>query len=115
MRAVPGGREADRLWEHRGQPRSRDAVQPLVPPVVDRHAEPLDGGRGVLHLVRLLLERHAAHEIGGARLEGERFVLVGGGLRGGWRRDKGTEGERREDAARVTVERMMHGLLRSKG
>jgi hypothetical protein len=40
-----------------------DAVQRLVPIVEGRHAEPLDGGRGVAELRGLLGERHPPDEI----------------------------------------------------
>ena len=64
-------------------PDARDAVQRFVPPVVGRHAESIDRRRDVLHLLDLLLERHAADEIVDARLERKRLILVGQRLRAG--------------------------------
>src|SRR5256884_8034721 len=66
---VPRSGEADGLRKHGREPRARDAVQALVPPVVLGNPEALDGGRPIHHLRHLLLERHAADEIRRAPLE----------------------------------------------
>src|SRR5437868_2243991 len=79
-RCVPGRGQPDRLGENGGEAGSRDAVQGLVPPVVGGHAEPVDGGGDVLHLVDLLLEGHARDKVGGARLEGEALIEIGNGV-----------------------------------
>ena len=52
------------------RPGARDAVQALVPPVVRRNAEALDGGRIVHHLRDLFLERHARESVRHAPVEG---------------------------------------------
>ena len=57
---VPHRRQADRLREHRRDAGARDAVQPLVPPVVGGDAQALDRRRLVQHLRGLLGRRSAA-------------------------------------------------------
>ena len=64
---VEGGRETDRLREHRGEPPAGDAVQRLGPDVVLGDVQPGDGARAVDELRRLLLERHARDEVVDAR------------------------------------------------
>ena len=59
---IEGGAEPDWLGKHGGAALG-DAVQGLVPPVVDRHAETRNRGSAVLHLQHLLLQRHARDEI----------------------------------------------------
>ena len=109
-RGVPGGRHADRLRKHRREPRPRDAVERLVPPVVGRDAEPRDRGCDVDHLRDLLFERHAPDEIRDARLERKRLVLErergrrlgrcrGGDARGAERDGDGPAENRRAHAA----------------
>jgi len=76
QRRIPGGGEADGLREHRGTP-LHHAVQGFVPPVVGRHAQALDGGRGALHLQHLLFQRHARDQVCGPARRGQLRVEVG--------------------------------------
>ena len=63
QRNVERRAQADRLREDRRQPRTRHAVEALVPPVVLRHAQPFDRGRLVPHLADLFLDRHPPDQI----------------------------------------------------
>src|SRR5262245_1552891 len=56
-------------------------MQRLVPPVVFGDAEARDRRRDVFHLRHFLFQCHSPDEIGDARFEGERLILVGEGLR----------------------------------
>src|SRR5439155_9191081 len=64
------------------EPRARDTVEPLVPPVVLGDAQPIDRRRSVHHLGDFLLERHARDQVRGAALERQARVLPGRRLRG---------------------------------
>ena len=75
-RGIPGGGQSDGLREDGGLPGARDAVERFVPPVVGGDVEAGDGRRGVLHLEDLLLQGHAADEIGGAAFGGEVGIEV---------------------------------------
>ena len=79
---VPGGGHADGLGEDGGDSRAPHPVETLVPPVVRRHAQPLDGGRGVQHLGDLFLDGHARYEIVQPLRRGERGVHEGVGGHG---------------------------------
>src|SRR5947207_5472215 len=98
---VPRRGEADGLWKHGREPRARDAVQPLVPPVVLRDPQALDRRRTVHHLGDFLLERHAPDQVRGAALERQARVLPGGRLRGGAPGDRGgKQGDYADDGHR---------------
>jgi hypothetical protein len=75
---VPHGRQRDRLRKHRRHARPANTVQTLVPPVVRRNTQPLDGRREVHHLADLFLQRHPRHQIGCPLLERQGGVQVGG-------------------------------------
>ncbi len=60
---IPGGGQADRLRKNRGASGARHPVQALVPPVVGRNSEPLDGRRIVHELGDFFLQRHAGDQI----------------------------------------------------
>ena len=59
--------QANGLREHRGRARAGHAVQRLVPPVIGRHAQPLNGGRVVFQLRELFLQSHLIHKRLGQR------------------------------------------------
>ena len=99
QRGIERGRQADRLRKHRGTAGAGHAVQGFVPPIVFGHLQARDGGRGVLHLRGLFLQRHARYQIGGARLQRLRGVQI-------WRRWRcgvraaGGHAERQQQAPR---------------
>src|SRR5213593_1922864 len=75
--SIPGGGEADGLWEHRGVTRTSNSVQSLVPPFIVRNTQTVDSGRTIHHLRDLFLERHARNEIVDAFVDREGRVFVG--------------------------------------
>jgi hypothetical protein len=79
---VPGGGQSDGLREYRSFAGAGHAVERLVPPTIGRHAEPLDGGRLVLHLADFFFEGHTADQIGGAFFGGEIGITVHRGVGG---------------------------------
>ena len=89
---IERGAEPDRFGKHRGAPLS-DAVQRLVPPVVDGHAETRNRGGAVLHLQHLLFQRHPGHEIRRPLLGRQAGIEVGRTGALGERRSR----QRRED------------------
>src|SRR5207249_7964439 len=80
---VPRRGEADGLRKHGGEPRARDAVEPLVPHVVLGDPQTLVRRRAVHHLGDFLLEGYAPDQVRGAALEDRKSVVPGGRLRGG--------------------------------
>ena len=60
---VEGGRQADRLREHRGDTGTRHAVQRLVPIAVRADAQPRNGRGVVSELEHLFLHRQAADQV----------------------------------------------------
>src|SRR6185437_15164119 len=75
---VPRGAKRNRLREH-GRAAGSHAMQRLIPPVVDRNAEPRNGRRDILHLQNFFFESHAADEVGGALLGRQARILVWSG------------------------------------
>ena len=73
---VPRAGDPHRLRKRCREPRARDAVQCLVPPVVSGNAKPVDRRRDVLHLRDFFLERHARDEIGRTTLERQVGILI---------------------------------------
>ena len=69
--AVPGGGEADGLWEDRGNSGASDSMEALVPPVVGGDIEARDGGGDVLHLGDFFFEGEAGDEVVDALVDGE--------------------------------------------
>ena len=59
---IKGRRHADGLWKHGGNPRPAHTVERLVPPVVLRHTQPLDGRRVMQKLRCRLLHGHLRHQ-----------------------------------------------------
>ena len=69
--AVPGGGEADGLWEDRGNSGASDSMEALVPPVVGGDIEARDGGGDVLHLGDFFFEGEAGDQVVDALVDGE--------------------------------------------
>ncbi len=76
---VPGGGEADGFRENGGAAGARHAVEALVPPIVGRDAEPLDGGRIVHELGDFLLQGHAGEQVVDAFFKRRGRIFVEGG------------------------------------
>ena len=71
-RGIEGRGHAYCLREHgHAVLRATHAVQALVPPVVGRNSEPLDGRRDILHLGCLLFERQARNKVLYALFDGQ--------------------------------------------
>ena len=96
---IEAGAEPDRLGEHGGAALG-DAVQGLVPPVVDRHPETRNGGGAVLHLQHLLLQRHSGDEVRRTLCGRQGGIEVGraGPLAGRWRRQRDEADRKKEDS-----------------
>ena len=73
---VEASSHADRLRKDRRHAGTRHPVQSLVPPVVFRDPQPLDGVGGVSELRNLLFERHPLLEIPRPLLKRQLHVLV---------------------------------------
>ena len=73
---VKGGRHGNGHREHRGLAVAGHPVQGLVPPVVRRNAQRLDGGRRMHHQGGLLLQGHLGNQV---------FCLLFGGRGAGQR------------------------------
>jgi hypothetical protein len=78
QRIIPCRGESNGLRKHRREPRARDAMKRLVPPVVHRNAEPVDGGSDVFHLRDFFFQCHPAHEIARTLLEAQVRIAITG-------------------------------------
>jgi len=74
---IPRRSQTNCLRKHRSQASPRHAVQSLVPPAIGGNAQARDRRRQVLHLLRLLLQRHPRHQISRALLGRQIGILVG--------------------------------------
>ena len=82
-RGIPGGRHADGLREDGRIAGAGDPVKSFAPSLIIGHTEARHGGRPVLKLVGLFLQRHAADKIACALLRRQLGVEVIGWRRGG--------------------------------
>ena len=68
-RAVKCRRHADCLREDRRNTRAGNTMQTLIPPIIFRDAQPLDGRGGIAQLGDLFLQRHPLNQIRRTRLK----------------------------------------------
>ena len=77
QRHVPGRGHTDCLREDRRDAGARHAMQPLVPPVVFRDAQPWYRRRGMADLFGFLFQRHLRDQVGGPLFDADRRVPPG--------------------------------------